>query len=329
VPTKRWRSRAPGWLKDKYLEYEHEVNRQPVTVDRFEFSSRDQHFFKNLVSGSSPSPARDSHLRLREAFRQIGDRLSSLIAKQRTIADKLDALRRFELVLDEDCTVIHIVTDSRDEAYRLFQVLNDRGISLTEGDLLRARTLEMLGEPEFAEEQKTIEFGWDQILMDPPEFTNKFLMWFYASVKGERPVKTSLFDNFLEGLFPQHQKPKLSKVEVKKIVATVQQMQAEVIVCKKLRDGEWPYPQANPIKQWDRDRLNLLINALEHELCMPLLLAAACKLDHKKFAQIVQLVERFAFRYKNISNQHVNSLTKIVFTFVTKGLREPPEKVVL
>lgn len=298
-------------LKEKYLQYEDELNRQLVIVDRFKLSNRDQAFFKELITGLDPTPARDSHERLKVAFLQIKNRLQSLTDKHSSLLKKLDALQRFEATLDGDCTVIHIITDSRDEAYRLFQVLNDRGISLTEGDLLRARTLEMLGSPEFKEQQDAVELSWDQILIDPPEVIRRFLMWFYASIKGERPIKTSLFDNFLDGLFPQHSKAKLSMSDGKRVVGTVKQIQEEMILFRKLQEGEWPFPHAAPIKQWDRDRLNLLINALEHELCMPLLLAAASKLDHKRFSQIVQLVERFAFRYKNISNQHINSLAKI------------------
>jgi uncharacterized protein with ParB-like and HNH nuclease domain len=298
-------------LKDKYLEYEHEINRQPVKIDRFDLSSRDQQFFKDTLSGSSPEPSRDSHHKLKYAFKVIGEKIKEIITPLRTVAKKLDALKRFEEALDEDCTVIHIVTDSKREAYRLFQVLNDRGTSLTEGDLLRARTLELLAATEFAEQQQASEVAWDDIQTDLPEFTRDFLMWFYASVKGKRPTKTSLFDNFLDAFFPQHKNGTLSKTGAKKIVSTIRQMQQEIAVCRKLNDGEWPYPHARPIKQWDRDRLNLLINALDHTLCMPLLLAAACKLDHKKFSEIVQLVERFAFRYKNISNQHVTPLTKI------------------
>ena len=65
-----------------------------------------------------------------------------------------------EDILIEDFTVIHISTDSKTEAYRLFQVLNDRGISLTDGDLLRARTLELLDNGAFETQQTTAETEW-------------------------------------------------------------------------------------------------------------------------------------------------------------------------
>src|SRR5215208_831318 len=136
-------------------------------------------------------------------------------------------------------------------------------------------------------------------------------MWFHASVNGKRPSKTSLFDNFLDAQFPQHTKTTLSKANAQDVVSRVRQIEKEVAVCRTLSKADWPYPQDKPIAEWDKDRLRLLIKGLDHKLCMPLLLAAYDSVDQRKFSDIVQLVERFAFRYKNISNQHVTPLTKV------------------
>jgi len=298
-------------LVSKYLEYDYVRNRQQEKMDRFEFSSRDQQFFKDTINGALPETKRDSHEKLKYAFETIGQELRKRLDSSLTITDKLKVLETFEAILHEDCTVIHIVADSKAEAYRLFQVLNDRGTNLTEGDLLRARTLEILSSPDVVEQQRAIETAWDEILKDAPEFTTDFLMWFYASMMGKRPKKAALFDEFLAAFFPQHEKIIVSKTDAKAVVSTVKKMQREVALCRKLVEGTWPFTATEQIKKWDRDRLNLLINALEHKLCMPLLLAAASSLDQKKFLEIVQLLERFAFRYKNVSNQHVGSLTKI------------------
>ena len=44
---------------------------------------------------------------------------------------------------------IFMCSDERSEAYQIFQVLNDRGVNLGKGDLLRARTLELLDETKY------------------------------------------------------------------------------------------------------------------------------------------------------------------------------------
>jgi len=189
-------------LTTKYLEYNYGRNRRQEKIDRFEFSSRDQQFFKDTINGTSPEPKRDSHNKLKYAVDIIGSELRKKIKPLLTITEKLNALKTFETVLHEDCTVIHIVADSKSEAHRLFQVLNDRGTNLTDGDLLRARTLEILSSSELAEQHQAAEAAWDEILEDAPEFTNDFLMWFYASVIGKRPKKMDLFDNFLDAYLP-------------------------------------------------------------------------------------------------------------------------------
>ncbi len=60
-----------------------------------------------------------------------------------------------EQVLAEDCTVIYMAADTRSEAYQIFQVLNDRGVQLTDGDMLRARTLELLDDKSLTSIQVT------------------------------------------------------------------------------------------------------------------------------------------------------------------------------
>ena len=49
------------------------------------------------------------------------------------IDDKLDALSDFDNVINTDCTIIFIDADTRESAFKLFQVLNDRGAGLTGG----------------------------------------------------------------------------------------------------------------------------------------------------------------------------------------------------
>lgn len=81
--------------------------------------------------------------------------------------------------------------------YRLgFQVLNDRGAGLTEGDLLKSKTLEVL-EKHFSIKQASIETAWDEILQDEPKQVEQFLRYYYASVCGNRVGRTTLYDDFL------------------------------------------------------------------------------------------------------------------------------------
>jgi hypothetical protein len=107
----------------------------------------------------------------------------------------MDDLEVIQHVIDQDFTVLHMVTRDKKDAFRLFQVINDRGTSLTEGDLLRAKTLEIL--EGFSSEQNSVEELWDKILSDHPNKTANYLHWIYESNKGKRSPQNALFDNFM------------------------------------------------------------------------------------------------------------------------------------
>lgn len=302
----------------KYLFFNHEVNRTIVVAERLTVSEPDQEFFKALIRvsilRSERELLRESHKRLYNAFERIKSFLGSKIQSLPTILDKIDALRKIGEILNEDFTVIHMVTKTKAQAYRLFQVLNDRGVGLTVGDLLRARTLEMLDPSEYQYSQECVQRAWDDILADHPSKTEDFLRWYYASVKGKRPGNTSLFDDFLDAFFPQSSSSTYvvqSSSEAKSVADAVIQLKEAVVLLRILTEGEWPYPNSGqPITQWHKDRLKLLVSELNHTNCMPILLSATL-LEDRQFSEIVQLIERFVFRYKIICNQHISPLTEI------------------
>jgi hypothetical protein len=52
------------------------------------------------------------------------------------------------------------------------------------------------------------------------------------------------------------------------------------------------YTPQQPLTNWDRTRLNILLkDLLDHTLSVPLFLAAS-QLDHRIFSQMVQIIEK-------------------------------------
>ena len=107
----------------------------------------------------------------------------------------------------------------------------------------------------------------------------------------------------------------------REVLKEVQAIRDDHRIYRKLVVGEWPYASPNEVNAWLRDRLRLLVTELDHTNCMPLLLAA-CQLDERKFAEIVHLVERFAFRYKFVCNLHITPLTN-VYMLQAQSIRHP------
>lgn len=298
-------------LADQYEIFMDTVNLQVVAIPRLELSNPDKNFFKELLDDKNPKTDRESHKLLAGAYRKIGQHLDEIVKSESTEEKRTKALAAIAEVLAEDWTVIHMATQTREEAYMLFQVLNDRGMGLTEGELLRAKTLEMLDSGGTAAQQRNVESCWDGILGTEPERVEQGLRWLYASHKGTRPGKTSLFDDCLELFFPMHKDRTLTKASAKNLTETVAKLGAEFQLMSSILEGEWPYEKINPpLSAWDVDRLRLLILELKHTNCIPLLLAARL-LNQKQFSEIVQMVERFVFRYKLIINAHIGPATTI------------------
>lgn len=295
-------------LSPRFIEFEQEIQRKITSVEVLRLSKADHPFYKNLIQNINTEPSRDSHNKILYAYKALSDAIKEIINKFNRLEEKIDALEIIQNILDNDFTILHMVTENRNDAFRLFQVINDRGTNLTDGDLLRAKTLEFL--EGFHHEQNNTERLWDNILADAPSDTTNYLNWIYESYQGNRAKQNALFDMFLEKFFPQNQSLNLTLHEAQQVNSTVNSISEEILNCRKLVEGQWLYTRQQPITSWDISRLNILLVELGHTLSIPLFLAAS-KLDHRLFSEIVQIVERVFFRYKLICNQNVTPLKNI------------------
>lgn len=294
-------------LSERFIDFKQEIQRVITSVEVLKLSRVDHPFYKELVRGMKPSPTRDSHHKMHSSYKALLREVRNIISSP-TLENKMDNLEIIQNIIETDFAIIYMVTENKDDAYRLFQVINDRGTNLTVGDLLKSKTLEIL--EGFNLEQESVGRLWDDILSDPPTDTENYLNWIYESYKGDRAKQSDLFNVLIDEFFPQHQLTNLTSDDAKEVSEKVKSISEDILKCRKLKEGQWLYPQQQPITSWDRSRLSLLLGELGHTLSIPLLLAAS-KLDHKKFSDIVQIIERIFFRYKIICNQHVNPLKKI------------------
>ena len=295
-------------LEKRFIEFEQEVNRRFSNQRVLTLSKADNSYFIELIKGSNPDDSqRDSHKRLKNAFSNIKKRIKQL-TEDRDITIYLDNLEILVQNIEADFSLLRIITYSQSEAYSLFQVLNDRGKSLTEGDLLRAKTLEML--ENYQPQQLSVENYWDSILKDKTNQTEAYLRWIYASHIGYRPGTNTLFDDFLKAFYPESSLSQLTSTDADRVFVSTEMIKKEIDNARKIEQGEWIFPIAQPITSWDRNRLHLLMRELRNDSSMPVLLAAAL-LDHKKFAEIVTLAERMMFRYTIICGQHYSAIAEI------------------
>ena len=222
----------------KYLEWSETINRQKQRGIKLTLTKRDEKFFKKLISGEDvqeESKARESNKRLWAA-----DSLLSKKIREQEKGKGSNVLKRIDKlieVLDTRCKVLLMETENKNDAYKLFQVLNDRGMSLTEGDLLRATTLEFFDNPKYTKEQEEIEEAWDSILKDTPKDTQDYLDWYFASYIGRAAKRSQRFDDYVDQFFAIKNIKKITSDEAKKIRAQVKDLDIQVDTLRKLCDG--------------------------------------------------------------------------------------------
>lgn len=299
-------------LKKRFIKFTQEVNRVRTDVYVLELSRNDNDFYRSLINGNPVSIQRESHKRIDVALKKIKDKILELIDSI-NLLEKVDNLQLIEQIINNDFSILHMTTDSKDSAYRLFQVINDRGVSLSESDLLRAKTLELLESD--SSKQDAIEVIWNNILIEHHSDTANFLTWIYESYYGKRVKKSEIYDEYIDNRFKETSTSQ-------EIYNEMVKLEEEIKVCRKLIKSEWLYPHQRPVFKWDRNKLKLLIEDLGHTLAYPLLVSASL-LSHKQFSEIVHMVEKVFFRYKLICNQHVTPLKQLYYE-EAKKIRDNP-----
>ncbi|MEI8306241.1 MAG: DUF262 domain-containing HNH endonuclease family protein [Chloroflexales bacterium] len=282
---------------------------------RLRLSLADLNFYEQLVLGNKPKSTRESHNRLWYAYTNLQKRIFDVILNDKNLSygDKLGRILVVLSCLLDDCYVIHIASDNKNEAYQLFTTLNDRGKSLSTGDLLRARTMELLEDHDHLQPQ-TQQY-WDSILAPKRQEIDHFLESYYPSHKGERASKRNVFDEFVKTFFSSNSSVTLT--EALAIEQRVASMSLESDFFEKLKDGEWPYGDSTT-SAWNKDRLFRLMRVLKHELCLPILMASVLNLDEKTFADLVGLLERFAFRYVTMVGAHIGPLADKYYKYAVR-----------
>lgn len=306
-------------LRGLYLYYRDQKELEYIELPKLTLSHADDVFFQKTIEGGSQTPSRASHERIRAAWKKLQAFIEKSVVKGDSAEEKAKRLQLLVgSVLAEDCTVIFMSSDTRGEAYQIFQVLNDRGVQLTDGDLLRARTMELLDHRPLLTVQANVAEGWDRVLAYPPEAVDSYLRWYFSSLEGRRPKSANLADQFLEHRFGcKDQKGVLEKKHADKVLDEVERLAEEFAHLRNLGDGDWPYSDHTTVESWDRERLRMLVVHLKHTNAMPLLLSLR-HLDPKKFAEAVASLERFVFRYKTIGNAHISPMTELYLRHAKK-----------
>ena len=323
VEAKGFLSETLAQLHGTYLTYRDNVGMKYIEVPKLTLSEADGSFFQALLDGEKAGSERASHERLETAWGLIGAFVDSIIFAGGNYVAGAQKLRLLvNEVLEADCSVIFMATDTRSEAYQIFQVLNDRGVLLTDGDLLRARTMELMDTDKLLQLQGKVAKQWDNALAYGPHEIDSYLRWYFASHEGKRPSSSALADDFMKARFHVVEGTKIDAAKAQTVLLEVKAMSAAFDDLDTMGEGEWPLNADPKVLNWDRERLRILVTHLKHTNAMPLLLSLQL-LGARRFAESVASLERFVFRYKTIGNAHVSPMTELYLKHST-AIRSSP-----
>lgn len=295
-------------LTRRFIWFPFEINSVIDEVNVLELSKHDKPYFTKLLKDQKKSEATlHSHERLKYAYDRIFE-MTDKLTRNVQLIDHIGNLKTMEKVLLDDFFILKMVTSDTKAAFKLFQVLNNRGKNLTEGDLLRAETLRVL--ENFPDLQEIAERSWDEILIDHPTKTGHYLRAIYSSYTGKTVDTNTFFVELQKEFLPEHILTVVDRVNAQSVVDRMELMKSDILLLRKLHEGEWCYPNKKPVEFWDRNRLYLLIKGLNHAECLPFLLSAQL-LDHKEFNHIVQVLELFVFRFLTVGKMYIGDLLAI------------------
>ena len=313
-------------IKSDYLVHQ-SVNDQGQEENRprLVLSKVDKGFFSDLLWNPqqlTPDRGRESHKLLKEAWEKLREDLIRNHPEDETsLVESTQSLLHLKEAITDGCYVIHIVSTNRSEGYRLFMTLNDRGATLSAGDLLKSHTLELL--EGHAERQRNAEANWREILKGGYRKVDAFLRAYLPSQKGLRAGRLTLYDDFCNAFF--NFDGTITQEDSQKISREINELVHETRTYNSVVKGDWPY-EGTATPMWYRNRLCRLSGTklLKHALCYPLLLGVKHGLSEEHFAEVVQMLELFIFRYVSICKVHPGRLAETYYRHC-RAIREHGE----
>lgn len=292
---------------DKYFYLDERENREIKKHVRIKIGNADNDFYQSLIDANPLRASRNSHELMLRARKNFISFIKDELFKNKKISECLESIDDIVKLFEESFLVIHIVTNSIDDAYKLFTVLNDRGINLTEGELLKAHTIGICNDnPSY---QRSISDNWDAILKYPSKKVTDYLRWILIMLTGNNITASSVLEEYKKTVFNE-------SVNKSKINETVSYVRECVERLEYISGGEWPF-DSEADNKWHKSKLDLLINKLKHLHSMPLLLAASFS-SESNFKHIVNETSKFFIRCKMISDLHASIFSKLYATLALK-----------
>ena len=193
--------------------------------------------------------------------------------------------------LSENFQALSITVTDDNEAFTIFETLNDRGLDLTISDLLKNYLFSIIHNPNDESDTRILVTKWDSMV--------------------EKLGKA------ISGFFKHYWNSKNTPISEKQIFRTLKakiktEKQVKDFLKEIFRESEIYYYLLNPEHSyWNNDKTEKLlreISLLGMRQCLPVLLSAKIKFKEDEFIKTVESCVGLSFRYSTVSNLHNNKL---------------------
>lgn len=212
-------------------------------------SKKDADFWEELLAGKVPDKEDgmlESQVRLLEA-REIICRFLTEMTEGMDAVQRGDTLIKLIDAQADSFRIVMLMSEEAGQEFALFQIVNDRGLPLTTGELLKARTIELLTSRKKGERRDRIileaEEIWADILLDDGKTTERFLLWNYTAMLGKKTEsanKISVREQYERDIFHCLHQREISMDAQDEMLNKLKQLHRNVQMCRKLEKGEFP-----------------------------------------------------------------------------------------
>lgn len=285
-------------------------------INRVSLSNNDEPTFRAILSNNSiqindmkkNSPT-ESVKNLCAAYTQMENGFYAWIEKTPNKDHLIEIASKFIETVAASFRIVLLKTETPGYDFALYQIVNDRGVSLTAAELLKARTLQLLSINQDALIQG--ERLWDDILADPGQSTQRYLIWYYISRLHNTISANDIHNSYELNIFHTKKKHLLNNAEQSKLLNELQQLYHAVTICRSLECGVFPQASCNPIIL---SLFNILVRNLKNDACIPIYINILNNNSEKNiiqmFHEITFLLIKFFFVSKSICNIHANSISQ-------------------
>ena len=258
------------------------VLRAPDDPDRLEMAQR----------GTLAKDVRARNRALFDNAQRLGERLTEWLDGHEG-KDRLDQLERLEVTLVERLEFVAIKVGTVSDAFLLFETLNDRGLQLSAGDLLKSHLLARIAKTQQSQEAVLDAADeWDQLINDAgvkadiTRFLRHYLLIGKPSVR-----KDQVFDRF---------KDEVGEVGPEKLLGRLR-IYGQVY-------GEFVDPPR--VTEDDVRAVLLDLATLRATQCYIALMPARRWLSSTEFVRFARLAEVLTYRYSTIATQDAKDLER-------------------